>query len=106
LKELKEYGENDGLKKKIRKKLRMERTCQLQICHDHSTLTNHDRILFMVSCLYDPATNLTNQEYTLKTGEEVDVQSQVEKPEIYIVGRCSNSDTEQLAYIESRLCCP
>ena len=105
LKELNEYDENDGLTKMRKKLKKMERTRHLQIWHDHSTLANHGHILFMVSCLYDPAIHLTNQEYKLKTGEEVDVQSQVEKPEIYIVGRCSSSDTEQLAYIESRLCC-
>ena len=90
----------------MRKKLKkMERTRHLQIWHDHSTLANHGHILFMVSCLYDPAVHLTNLEYKLETGEEVDVQTEVEKPEIYIVGRCRSSDTEQLAYVESRLCC-
>ena len=83
----------------------MERTRHLQIWHDHSTLANHGHILFMVSCLYDPAVHLTNLEYKLETGEEIDVQMEVEKPEIYIVGRCRSSDTEQLAYVESRLCC-
>ena len=34
-----------------------------------------------------PAIRLTNQEYKLKTEEEVDVQSQVEKPEIHTDGR-------------------
>lgn len=105
LKELNEYDENDGLTKMRRKLKEIERTRHLQIWHDHSRLANHGHILFMVSCLYDSALYLTNQEYKLKTGEEVDVQSEVEKPEIYIVGRCSSSDAEQLAYIESRLCC-
>ena len=49
--------------------------------------------------------HLTNLEYKLETGEEVDVQMEEEKPEIYIVGRCRSIDTEQLAYVESRLCC-
>ena len=83
----------------------MEQTHHLQVWHDHSTLANHGHILFMVSGLYDPAAHLTNLEYKLETGEEVDVQTEVEKPEIYIIGRCRSSDTEQLAYVESRLCC-
>ena len=105
LKVLNEYDENEGLTKMRKKLKKMERTRHLQIWHDHSTLANHGHILFMVSCLYDPAIHLTNEEYRLKTGEEIDVQSQVERPEIYIVGRCSSSDAEQLAYVESRLCC-
>jgi len=105
LKELNEYDENDGLTKMRKKLKKMERTRHLQIWHHHSTLANHGHILFMVSCLYDPAVHLTNLEYKLETGEEVDVQTEVEKPEIYIVGRCHSSDTEQLAYVESRSCC-
>ena len=105
LKVLNEYDENEGLTKMRKKLKKMERTRHLQIWHDHSTLANHGHILFMVSCLYDPAIHLTNEEYKLKTGEEIDVQSQVERPEIYIVGRCCSSDAEQLAYIDTRLCC-
>ena len=74
----------------------MECTGHLQIWHDYSTLANCGHILFMVSCLYDTAVHLTNLEYKLETGEGVDVQTEVEKPEIYTVGRCRSSDTEQV----------
>ena len=105
LKEMNEYYENDGLMKMRKKNEKMEQTRHLQTWHDHSTLANHGHILFMVSCHYDPAVNLTNLEYKLETGQEVAIQTEVEKPEIYIVRRCHSSDTEQLAYVESRLCC-
>ena len=105
LKELNECDETDDLMKMRKKLQKLEQTRHLQIWHDHSTLANHGHILFMESCLYDPAVHLTNLEYTLETREEMDVETEVEKPDIYIVGRCRSSDTEQLAYVESRLCC-
>ena len=60
LNELNEYYESDGLTKRRKQLKTMERTRHLQIWHDHSTLANHGHILFMVSCLYDPAVHLTN----------------------------------------------
>ena len=73
--------------------------------HDHSTVANHGHLVFMVSCIYDPALYLTPEEYLQRTGKWVDIQSQVEKPEIYIIGRCKSSDVEQLAYVETRCDC-
>ena len=48
---------------------------------------------------------ITNEEYREATGKSVDVQAEVEKPHVYIVGRCKRCEVEQLAYIETRLCC-
>ena len=39
------------------------------------------------------------------TGKWVDIQTEIEKPDIYIVGWCASSDVEQLAYIETRCEC-
>lgn len=35
----------------------------------------------------------------------VNVQAEVEKPHVYIVARCRSCDAEQLAYVETCLCC-
>ena len=56
----------------------------------------------MVNVLYDKALYLTDDEYFERTGNRVNIQTIVEKPELYIVAR-SRSNDEQLSYIETRL---
>ena len=43
----------------------------------------------------------TDKEYHRKFKKQVNIQSIVETPELYIIGRCKSSD-EQLGYIETR----
>jgi hypothetical protein len=58
----------------------------------------------MVSCIYDPAVFLTNEEYKSKyPHKKNDVQSTIEKPHLYILGKCGSSDKDQLTYTETRL---
>lgn len=61
----------------------------------------------MISTLYDLAVFLTNQEqlYRKKYPERplVDIQSAVERPYIYILGRSKSSDWGQLSYTSTRL---
>ena len=54
--------------------------------HDVLTVANHSHLVFMVSYLYDPAIQYTNEEY-LKMTNIKDVQARVESPEVYIVAR-------------------
>lgn len=58
-------------------------------------------ISFMTSTLYDPAVFLTNQEYREKYPEIplVDIQSEVERPYLYILGQSTSSDLDQLSYL-------
>ena len=87
LTELNEFNDNDSLTK-MRKKLRsLERTRHLTIWHDHSTVANHGHLLFMVSTLYDPALYLTSAEYKVKTGKDINIQEEVECPQVYIIAR-------------------
>jgi hypothetical protein len=46
--------------------------------HDLSTVANHSHLVFMVSCLYDPAIHYTNEEYLKMTNIKEDVQTRVE----------------------------
>ena len=57
-----------------------------------------------VKVLYDPATFLTDDEYLKFYGKAVNVQREVEKPELYIIGRCASSD-EQLDFVDTRIEC-
>lgn len=105
LKNLNEFDDSEGLTTMRNKLERLQRQRHLIVWHDHSTVANHGYLVFMVACIYDPAFYLTSKEYFEKTGLKVDIQSVVEKPEIYIVGRCKSSDAEQLGYIGTRCDC-
>ncbi|CAB3981856.1 Retrovirus-related Pol poly from transposon opus [Paramuricea clavata] len=83
----------------------LERTRHLMIWHDLSTVANHSHLVFMVTCLYDPAFFYTDGEYEQLTKKKISVQAKVESPSVYIVARSSSSDKEQLCYAETRLEC-
>ncbi|KAL9977472.1 hypothetical protein ACROYT_G014878 [Oculina patagonica] len=102
---LNEYNPDDGLTKMRKKLQKISTTRHLQIWHDHSTLANTGHIIFTVNCLYDPAIYMTDDEYKAASGKVLNIQTEVEKPHVYIVARCRSCDVEQLAYVETRLCC-
>ena len=86
--------------KELRKKL--ERTRHLMFWHDGSTLANHSYILMTVSAMYDPAAYVTDQEYFKKYKKSLNVQTEVEKRYLYLMGRCPSND-QQLLCIEERI---
>ena len=88
----------NGMRKYLKK---LERSRNIQVWHDASTIANHSHILFSLNVLYDKAVFLTDNEYFEMTGEHVSVQSIIESPELYIIGRCRSND-EQMGYIETR----
>ena len=105
LKKLTEFSQDDGLTTMKKKLQRISTTRHLQIWHDHSTLANTGHIIFTVNCLYDPAIYMMDEEYKEAGGKVTNFQAEVEKPHVYIVARCRSCDAEQLAYVETRLCC-
>ncbi|KAK3696832.1 hypothetical protein QZH41_002382 [Actinostola sp. cb2023] len=105
LTDLNEFDDGDGLDKMREKLKTLERTRHLMIWHDHSTVANHGHLLFLATVAYDPAFDLTSQEYKEKTGKDIDIQEEVESPQVYIIARCSDTDVEQLAYSETRCEC-
>ena len=70
----------------------------------NSTILNHGHLIMMVSSVYDIAFYYTDAEM-LERGIAVDVQSLVETPHVYILGRCKSSIIGQVAYIETRAEC-
>ena len=70
--------------------------------HYGSSLGNHDHILMMVGAMYDPGVYLTDEKYLYKFGETVNIQSIIEKPNLYILARCPSND-QQLLYDEERV---
>ena len=85
--------------------VKFERTRHLMVWGDNSTVLNHGHILYLVQCLYDPSFFYTPEEMNVRGYGEIDVPSVVEKPHLYILGRCGSKETEQLAYVETRQEC-
>ena len=83
----------------------MERRRHLMVWGDNSTLLNHGHLLLTASAIYDEALYHTNDEMKAKGKDNIDVQSLVERPHVYILGRCGSSEVEQLAYINTRKAC-
>ena len=70
--------------------------------HDGSTISNHSHILAMVSCLYDPAVFLTDEEYSKSNSVLANIHAVVEKPFLDILACCPSTD-QQLLYSNERL---
>ena len=105
LNNINEYKEGESADKMRARLKKIERTRHVKIWHDLSTIANHGHLVFMVSCLYDPAIHYSNDEYYRITNITEDIQTRVETPEVYIVARSGSSDVEQLTYIDTRLEC-
>ena len=83
----------------------IERTRHLMLWADNSTLLNHGYLLLTVNVVYDEALFYTVKEMEEQGKGNVDVQSLVERPLIYILARCGSSEAEQLTYIKTRKTC-
>ena len=83
----------------------IERTRHLMLWADNSTLLNHGYLLLTVNVVYDEAFFFTDKEMEEQGKGNIDVQSLVERPHVYILARCGSSEAEQLAYIDTRKAC-
>lgn len=83
----------------------IETTRNLMVWLDKSTVAKHGYLVCLVTCLYDPAVFLTNEEYKLKTGKSLNVQKIIETPEVHFIARCGSSDSELLMHNETRMEC-
>ena len=99
--ELKRIGEfnRDESTDELRRQLKiLQRTRHLILWHDTSTISNNSHLLMMVKCLYDPAIHYSDEEFKIKNKRTVNVQSEIEKPYIYILARCPPTD-DQIKYV-------
>ena len=85
--------------------MKYERTRHFMIWADNSTIMNHGHIMYLVQCLYDPAFFFTPEEMKARGHENVDVPCIIERPHLYILGRCGSKEIEQLAYVDTRQEC-
>lgn len=76
-------GEESEIESKERLKA-MERKRHLMVWGDNSTLLNHGHLLLTVNSVYDDeALYYTNEEMKAKGKGDIDVQSVVERPQVY-----------------------
>lgn len=101
LKELKETVDENVAN--LRQKLaELELTRHLIVWHDNSSLLNHGHHLVMVAAIFDPAFYFTSAEMEASGKGKLEVYNIVERPHIYIMGRCNPSEAETIAYSETR----
>ena len=87
----------------LKKKLKMyERTRHLIFSHAGSSLSSHSHILFMVSCLYNTAVFITDEEYFRSEGSLINIQTRIEKPFLYLMARSPSTD-QQFLYSDEPL---
>lgn len=77
-------------------------TRHFKVWHDHSSIAGHGYFLILVSVIYDTSFFLTQEEVNSKLGNNIDVQSTVEAPEIHIFGRSSSSLDDQSQFSACR----
>ena len=90
--------ETASLKQKF---IKCNSTRNLQFWHDGSCISNHSHLLMVVNTLYDTAIHYTNDEYQQIYNKKIDVQGEIEKPDLYILARCPG-DEHQLMYSNTR----
>jgi hypothetical protein len=82
-----------------------QRQRSLAMWHDHATILRNGFIMITVHIVYDKAVFFTNEEYFNKTGIRLNVQCEVEQPEIYMLVLGSSSVEDQAAVISDRVEC-
>ena len=105
LEDLGEYDVNEDLTVlELTEKLRRyERTRHMIMWSDHSSIMNHGHLLLTVNFLYDTAFFLSREELKSAKGIDIDIEKVVQRPQVYILGRCSDKLVDQLCYIANRV---
>lgn len=99
-------GNSEATEQQLREQLKnLERKRHWMVWHDHSTIANSGFMLFLLRELYDPAVHLTNKEYKQNHGIQVDVQSKIEAPHLYMLGVSGSGDADQLMFVPTRREC-
>ena len=75
---------------------------KMALWHDGATLCNHSHILFTVNEIYDRAVHITDEEAKIKLGKQVNVQAEIQRPNMYMFVRCPGTE-ELTSYSETRL---
>ena len=85
-----------------------EQSRSLVMWHDHATILKMGFLMITAHTLYDPAVFYTDEEYQQKhpNHTSICIQSEVEKPEIYLLSLGGGSSVEdQVALVGDRIDC-
>ena len=104
MKQLNEYNTSRSIEDNRKLLQTLETTRNFQLWHDASVIANHGHIVMTVNELYDEAIFYNSEEYYEISNEKLNIQSIIEEPYLYIIGRCRAND-EQIMYVETRLEC-
>lgn len=86
--------------------IQSERSRSLCLWHDHATILKLGFIMVTAHVIYDPMVYYTNEEYKQHHPEStIDIQSEVEQPEVHILSAGSSSAEDQAALIGDRISC-
>ena len=77
----------------------------LHVWHDNSTVANNGYLMVTVNTCYDKNIHSARREYKEKTGIDINVQEDIEKPQIHILTKASFSIEDQLLHSARRLEC-
>ena len=83
----------------------MSHTPHLQVWHDNSTIANNGYFMVTINTCYDKNIHYTREEYKEKTGIDINVQADIEKPQIHILTKTSSSIEDHLLHSATRLEC-
>ena len=83
----------------------LSHTRHLQVWHDNSTIANNGYFMVTINTCYDENIHYTREEYKEKTGIDINVQADIEKPHIHILTKTSSSIEDQLLHSSTRLEC-
>ena len=83
-----------------------QKSRSLCMWHDHATVLKMGYLMITVHIMYDPVVFYTDKEYQeLHPGAHVNVQAEVERPEIHILALGSSSIEDQASVIADRTPC-
>ena len=75
----------------------------LQVWHNNSTIANNGYFMVTINACYDKNIHYTREEYKEKIGIDINVQADIEKPQIHILTKTSSSIEDQLVHSATRL---
>ena len=104
LNEMDTSGPPNNLRQQLKE---VERTRHWLVWHDHAGIASIGLLLFLLREIYDPAIHLTTEEFMAKNNysKKVDVQAEVEQPQLYMMGVCGSSDADQMLFVPTRQEC-
>ena len=83
----------------------LSHTRHLQVWHDSSTVTNSGCFMVTINTCYDKNLHYTREKCKEKTGIDINVEKDIEKPQKHILAKTSSSIEDHLLHSATRLEC-